>query len=122
MVRRVVDPPYLQGLFMPRWMPAWMKRAQFWLGDAAVLDRVLAPPLNALRAELGLPDVRRGIIARYAHSPQRVIGMFPDWFAPPAPDWPKQTRLTGFPLYDERGVTKFPDDLLKFLNEGPPPV
>ena len=38
---------------------------------------------------------------RWIHSPDRVIGLFPDWFAAPQSDWPAQTRLTGFPLFDE---------------------
>ena len=49
------------------------------------------------------------------HSPQRVIGLFPDWFAPAQPDWPAQTVLTGFPLYDERGATPLPRELETFL-------
>jgi len=121
MLRSVIDPPYLQGLFMPDWLPKWMKQAQYTLVDRAVLDRVLGRPLNAFRAELGLAPVR-AVFGSYVHSPQRVIGMFPEWFAPPAPDWPSQIRLTGFPLYDERGVTKLPDDLARFLDEGEPPV
>jgi len=106
---------------MPDWLPKWMKQAQYTLVDRAVLDRVLGRPLNAFRAELGLAPVR-AVFGSYVHSPQRVIGMFPEWFAPPAPDWPSQIRLTGFPLYDERGVTKLPDDLARFLDEGEPPV
>jgi UDP:flavonoid glycosyltransferase YjiC (YdhE family) len=121
MLRSVIDPPYIQGMFMPKWMPAWIKRLQFDLGDRLVIDRIVATPLNEFRAELGLPAVR-GIIGGYAHSPQRVIGMFPAWFAPPATDWPAQVRLTGFPLYDERGLAKLPDDLEQFLNGGEPPI
>jgi UDP:flavonoid glycosyltransferase YjiC (YdhE family) len=121
MLFSAIDPPYLQGTFMPRWMPAWGKRAQYSLAEILVLDRILAPTLNAFRKELGLEPVNR-IFGRYAHSPQRVIGMFPRWFAPPAPDWPSQVRLTGFPLFDERGITKLSDDLLRFLDEGDPPI
>jgi UDP:flavonoid glycosyltransferase YjiC (YdhE family) len=36
----------------------------------------------------------------WIHSPDCVIGLFPEWFAPRRPDWPAQVRLTGFPLYD----------------------
>jgi UDP:flavonoid glycosyltransferase YjiC (YdhE family) len=121
MLWSAVDPPYIQGLFMPRWMPTWMKRAQYGLGEFFVLDRILAPPLNAFRRELGLGPVKR-VFGNYAHSPQRVIGMFPNWFAPPAPDWPSQVRLTGFPLFDERGITGLSDELQRFLDEGEPPV
>ena len=121
MLFSAIDPPYLQGTFMPKWMPAWTKRAQYSIAEILVLDRILATPLNAFRSELGLPPVKR-IFGKYVHSPQRVIGMFPPWFAPPAPDWPSQVRLTGFPLFDERGITKLPNDLLRFLDEGEAPI
>jgi rhamnosyltransferase subunit B len=121
MLRSVIDPAYIQGLWMPGWMPKWMKQAQYDLADTLVLDRWLAPELNAFRAELGLEPVRR-VFGNYAHSPQRVIGLFPEWFAPPAEDWPKQVRLTGFPLYDESGVNDLGEDLDAFLKEGEPPI
>ena len=80
-----------------RW-PAPLKRLVLALGDR-LADRALAPAANSLRAELDLPPVRR-ITSRWWHSPQRVIGLFPDWYAAVQPDWPRQTTLTGFPLYD----------------------
>ena len=57
-----------------------------------------AGSLNDLRGPLGLPPVKR--FFRWWLSPQLVLGMFPDWYAPPQPDWPPQIRLTGFPRYD----------------------
>lgn len=118
--RSVIDPPHLQGLYMPPWMPAWMKRAQYCLVDWMV-DSLLAPPLNEFRRELGLPAVRC-ILGNYIHSPRRVIGLFPEWYAPPPGDWPRQARLTGFPLYDERGHWPLDPALLRFLDEGEAPI
>ena len=104
--------------------PRPIKRLLFALADR-MADRVMAPAANHLRAELGLPPVRH-IVSRWWHSPQRVIGLFPDWFAPPQPDWPSQTVLTGFPLYDERGVTDLPPGLEAFCRDaedaGKPPI
>src|SRR5262249_34229253 len=56
------------------------------------------------------------------HSPQLVIGMFPQWFAQPQPDWPKQTVLSGFPLYDEPEITPIDAELESFLRAGEPPI
>ena len=81
----------------------------------------MAPQINAFRAELGLPPVRR-IIDSWWHSPRRVIGLFPEWFAPPQEDWPPQVRLTDFPLYDESGTTPLPAELERFLQDGSPPI
>jgi len=36
-----------------------------------------------------------------------VIGLFPDWFGDPQPDWPPQLRLTGFVLSDRRCAPSF---------------
>ena len=44
----------------------------------------------------------------WVHSPQRVLGLFPDWFAPPQPDWPAQLRLTGFLLSDHGDAVESP--------------
>ena len=70
---------------------AWPKSARrllLALGDRFA-DRALAPALNRFRAELGLAPARH-IASRWWHSPQHVIGLFPDWFAAPQPDWPSQ--------------------------------
>jgi UDP:flavonoid glycosyltransferase YjiC (YdhE family) len=52
-----------------------------------------------------------------------VNGLFPEWFGPPQPDWPKALRLTSFPLYDESDrQTQLAPDLQRFLSDGPPPI
>ena len=48
-------------------------------------DRVFGPAINDLRAQQGLSPVH-GITSRWWHSPKRVIGLFPEWFAAPQPD------------------------------------
>ncbi len=97
-----------------RW-PALLKRLVLALGDR-LADRALAPAANALRAELHLPPVRR-ITSEWWHSPQRVIGLFPDWYAPVQPDWPRQTILTGFPLYDAADAAPLAPALDDWLSE-----
>jgi rhamnosyltransferase subunit B len=119
--RSYFDPAILPGMMLGRGVPRWLMRLQFAIADKFVIDRVTGPPLNAFRKTVGLAPVK-GILRQYVHSPQRVIGMFPDWFAAPQPDWPPQAKLTGFPLYDERGVTALSPELLKFLDDGPPPI
>jgi UDP:flavonoid glycosyltransferase YjiC (YdhE family) len=89
--------------------------------DALVIDRLLAPQMNAFRAELGLPPVRR-VFHQWMHSPQLVVGFFPEWFAPPQPDWPPNVHLTGFPLYDESDAREIPAGLEDFLSGGTPPI
>lgn len=119
--RTVYEVPKLPGLFMPSWLPLWIKRGIWEFGDKHMIDPVIAPSVNALRGKLGLQPVRE-ILKDWWHSPRCVIGMFPEWFAARQPDWPAQLRLTGFPLYDERGVVSPSEQLKEFLDAGDPPV
>jgi UDP:flavonoid glycosyltransferase YjiC (YdhE family) len=117
-LRSAYDPAGAPGLLPQRWVRA-LRRFRDWLVDVLLLDRVFGGEINALRADLGLPPVRRPL-HRWWHSPQRVLGLFPEWFAPPAPDWPEQTQLTGFPLYDD--FQEVPPDVVDFLASGSPPI
>lgn len=119
--RSVYRPPVQPPLVLPEALPAWMKRAAYWLLDTLVLDPVIGRPTNDFRAELGLPPVRR-LFDAWRHSPQRVIGLFPAWYGPPQPDWPPQTCLTGFPRFDGRDLTDLPAAVRTFLDEGEPPI
>jgi UDP:flavonoid glycosyltransferase YjiC (YdhE family) len=99
-----------------------MRRALLHVLDKHVFDPVIAPRLNAFRSEIGLPPVRR-VLREWIHSPQMVIGMFPEWFAKPQPDWPRNTHLTGFPFSDpSEGASELPPDVMDFLARGEPPV
>ena len=53
------------------------------------------------REELGLPD-RGHPLFEGAHSPDLVLALFSELFAQPQPDWPPNTRATGFAFYDGR--------------------
>lgn len=119
--RSAYRPPVMPGLYLRDGQPRAWKRLVYRLVDALVLDPLLAPGVNTFRAELGLPPVRR-LADRWWLSPQRALGLFPEWFSPPQPDWPPQLRLTGFPLYDKRGATVLPEGLEAFLATGSPPV
>jgi rhamnosyltransferase subunit B len=102
-------------------LPRWFKRGLWWLTDRLTIDPMIVHTLNAWRSELGLPAVSR-VFDSWLHSPQRTIGIFPEWFGPPQPDWPPQVRLTGFPLFDEADDHS-PDPALEdFLARGEPPI
>jgi UDP:flavonoid glycosyltransferase YjiC (YdhE family) len=114
------SPAPAPGVDTSRW-PAWVKRSIFWLIDRWLIDPPIAPALNQLRRRLGLPPVSR-VFNTWLHSPRKVIGLFPPWFAEVQPDWPQQLRLTGFPLYDEADAHTVSADLDRFLNDGAAPV
>lgn len=94
--------------------------ALFWLGKLSV--RSWSEPIRQLRAALGLPPVENPLFEGQ-HSPDLVVALFSQVFAKPQPDWPKQTRISGFAFYDRlQGEAGLPPELLQFLNAGPPPI
>jgi rhamnosyltransferase subunit B len=121
MLRSSAAPPVLNPLPLSRKMPKLWNKALFWLADVAVTDPLVARETNAFRAELGLPPARRFFDAWW-FSPACVLGLFPEWFAPPQHDWPRQVRLTGFPLYDESDAVGLAPELAAFLDAGTPPI
>ena len=74
-----------------------LRRAVYWSADALFFDPALSRPTNAFRAEFGLEPIRR-LFHDWVHSPDRTIGLFPDWYGAPQPDWPASARTTGFPV------------------------
>jgi UDP:flavonoid glycosyltransferase YjiC (YdhE family) len=84
-------------------------------------DRFAGPVVNELRARAGLTPIR-GIFDDWIHSPLLTVGMWPEWYAPPQPDHPKQIKLTSFPLYDAAEAQPVPDDVESFLTSGYPPI
>lgn len=100
--------------------PAWFRRLQWWLIDG-ISDRAICPWLNEFRGRFGLSPAR-GVFRDWMHSPLRLIGMFPEWFASRQPDWPCQMRLADFPLYSEEGVVEPSPAVVRFIEEGPSPL
>lgn len=131
MIKSYSAPPVMPaGLTLPRWAPRPVG-ALYWRGLDAIGAVLLGRPLRELRERLGLGPVRQ--VFHWWLSPQRVIGMFPDWYGPPQPDWLEQIRLVGFPMYDGGSATTaatggddrsdgLPGELSAFLAAGDPPV
>jgi rhamnosyltransferase subunit B len=76
---------------------------------------------DQFRNELGLPDRGNPLFAAQ-HSPTLVLALFSNLFAQPQPDWPPQTRVTGFAFYDGRNELAMPTELAEFLDQGEPPL
>lgn len=120
------DPPVLPQ--MP-WLYQLLKHSPA-LSRAAMrlgrwrLDQI-AEPVFRLRAELGLPRGHSPLLEEQ-HSPRMVLALFSSAIAKPQPDWPKQTRVTGFPFYDRRDragdASGLDPALEEFLSAGEPPV
>jgi rhamnosyltransferase subunit B len=114
-------PPIHKQFTVPSWLPYPVRASLMWAFDRGVLDRICGPDINTIRGELGLAPIKH-IIGRWIHSPQGVLGLFPEWFAPPQSDWPANVTLTGFPLFDEGGFRDMDPEMESFLADGPAPV
>ena len=83
-------------------------------------------PLHALRAELGLPPVKRAILIDGQFSPRGTLALFDPSLAAPQRDWPARTLVCGAALHDAgdpQGATAAADEALEqFFAAGPPPV
>ena len=115
-----IEPPVYPTLRMRSWWPASLNSFLFWAGERVLIDPKMRPQLNEFRATLGLPPVRR-VLGKWIHSPQLVLGLFPEWFGRP-PDWPAQVRTPGFIRYDQADGKPLPSEVEAFLNAGEPPV
>lgn len=82
--------------------------------------RFWGAPVHQLRRELGLPPISDPIFTG-RHSPQLVLALFSPLIGEPQPDWPAQTLVTGFPLYNEQD-SSLPVALQQFLGDGEPPL
>jgi rhamnosyltransferase subunit B len=119
-IRSRVDQGMAGNIRISSTQPMWFKDAFFRIADWLLIDRNLKQPLNEFRASVGLPPVSR-VMHRWIHSPQLVIGFFPDWFAAPQPDWPPHTHLVGFPLWDA-GHMSVPSEVDEYLDRRKPLV
>lgn len=114
-----IEPPVIPVISLPRGLPRFIGDAYWWLVDM-IGDRLVGREVNRVRQRIGLPPIRK--LFRWWMSPQRIIGLFPDWYGPPQRDWPPQIRLTGFPIDDGRRGQELSEELRRFCVDGQPPI
>lgn len=95
----------------------------FILGLVTRRTRSWMRPVDDLRKRLGLSPARGNPLIEGAFSPLMTLAWFSPLIAPPQPDWPVNTRATGFPFYDRLEPGKGLDPrLAEFLKSGDPPI
>ena len=112
------DGPVLDGI--PQWAPVWLKRMQYFLAERFLVDPNILPVLNGMRKELGLEKIS-GITGWWL-SQQCILCLFPEWYAPRQPDWPKCVHYSQFPLWNEKESESLPDEVAQFLDDGDKPI
>lgn len=78
-------------------------------------------PIQQFRKELGLRQ-KGNPIFEGQHSPSLVLALFSKLLARVQPDFPSNTIITGFPFYDRKDGQPPSPELLRFLDEGEPPI
>jgi rhamnosyltransferase subunit B len=114
------ETPAFPGMLNASWVPHWLKRAQFRLAELLVIDRASLPVISPFRKELGLAPVKN--VTKWFHSPDCVLCLFPEWYAPKQPDWPMNSHLTDFPFWDESSLGPLDSELMQFLDSGSKPI
>ncbi|HVG21334.1 MAG TPA: glycosyltransferase [Blastocatellia bacterium] len=112
-------PPQLPALRTLAATHPFVARTIFGLGKWTTKSWV--EPIQKLRKELGLPP-KGNPIFEGQHSPNLVLALFSKLLARIQPDFPSNTIITGFPFYDRKDVEPPSPELLRFLDEGEPPV
>lgn len=92
-------PPQLTPSGFEQWLPWPLLSLAIRAADRWILDPVLAPAVNRLRAEYGLPPVRR-MLDRWWFASESIVAMYPPWFAPEVTRHVPPIETVGFPLED----------------------
>jgi len=103
------------------WVFRWYMQLQYWFADRFFIDPLCRNELNAFRAEFRLCPVSR-IMHEWWNSTDLVLGLFPEWWGEPQPEWPEQMRLVGFPVYDGSERRSLSDRAKRFLESGSKPI
>lgn len=92
---------------------------------ADLCSAALAPEINQIRADLGLPPIRDW--RAWLRHPRQSIGLWPEWFGQPDPTWTPGVTPVGFLWYEgapflNGAASPIPPALAQFLADNPRPV
>lgn len=117
------DMPVLSGVTLPA-IPGKLGVVvnRLYIKLIKTVTRGWCRPVSRLRSELRLAPGKHPLFEGQ-YSPQLVLAMFSKVLARTRPDWPPQSRITGYGFYDAAGGDgDLPPPLKRFLNGGAPPI
>lgn len=120
-LRTCHDPLMIGPASVPRWVPMSWRRALWGFVDKVWIDPVAVAQINAAREPLGLAKVN-SLFTHIAEAPDLSVTLFPSWFAPPVPDWPRPMIMSDFPLFEAGTQDGFTKELAAFLAGGEKPL
>jgi rhamnosyltransferase subunit B len=108
--------PALHGL---KYLGAWTHRLIFAYGRRET--DAWSQPLYALQRELGFPKGANPVFEG-KHSPCLVLAGFPEFFAKPQADWPRNVVQTGFPFFGQPEKSETAGKICDFIARGEAPL
>ncbi|NBW11459.1 MAG: glycosyltransferase [Caulobacteraceae bacterium] len=130
-----LQPTMVFSRYDPPFLPAapWLKPAsggfQLWLNDLTrALGRMSTArwtrPMNAIRADLGLPSTKDNIIFDAGRSADMSLGLYSPLLSPRYPDAPANFDVVGYAAWDSEtgSPSALSPELEAFLKAGPPPL
>jgi rhamnosyltransferase subunit B len=119
-LRSFHDPMSFGPSRMPSWVPMSVRRSLWRLVERALLGSAIAG-VNKARLEFGLKPVAR-YFAHIESGADLTLTLFPSWFGPTQPDWPRPLQEGRFVLHDAAAGSPLSERLSAFLAAGDPPV
>lgn len=113
-LRSCYDPLHIGPTSIPRWVPMSWRRALWRFVEKGWIDPVAVAQINAARKPLGLPQVH-SFLTHIAEAPDLSVTLFPSWFAPVVPDWPRPLIEGDFQLFEASTQDGFTEELSAFL-------
>jgi rhamnosyltransferase subunit B len=106
---------------MPKWLPLTWRKALWRFVEKGWIDPIGLKQVNARRSQSKLPAVSTSFLAHLEQTPDLVVTLFPSWFGPVMPDWPKHLLTGDFQLFDAEPANRFSPELTAFLAAGDQP-
>jgi rhamnosyltransferase subunit B len=120
-LRTCHDPLTIGATSVPGWVPMSWRRALWRFVEKRWIDPVAVAQINAVRIPLGLPKVS-SFLSHISEAPELSVTLFPSWFAPVVPDWPRPLIEGDFQLFDAPTQDGFTEELSAFLAAGKKPL
>jgi rhamnosyltransferase subunit B len=110
------------SLSVPRWVPLSWRQGLWSMIHQHMIDPLMLPGLNARRNQHGMVPVPH-FFQHMFEVPDASLGLFPEWYAAPQPDWPQSLRCVGFlPAESAVVAAALAPELEQFLAAGEAPV
>lgn len=105
--------------FLPR-LPLFLRKAMIGLIRLR-MDLEVSPGVRRACKWMSVPPPANAF-RDWWQSSERSLCLFPEWFAPPQPDWPPGSVCIGFPLFDQSDQIPSSRELEEFLAAGTAPI